>query len=74
MKRMAAKGRVEPEAPKNHQAAYSAGPVVEVEKCAAAWCRSDIRSHPHPTLGESIGMAVEVARDSCTYVPPARRE
>ena len=30
--------------------------------------------HPHPTLGESIGMAAEVAHGSCTDVPPARRK
>ena len=29
--------------------------------------------HPHPTLGESIGMAAEVAHGSCTDIPPARR-
>jgi dihydrolipoamide dehydrogenase len=29
--------------------------------------------HPHPTLGESIGMAAEVAHGSCTDVPPPRR-
>ena len=29
--------------------------------------------HPHPTLGESIGMAAEVAHGSCTDMPPARR-
>jgi dihydrolipoyl dehydrogenase len=29
--------------------------------------------HPHPTLGESIGMAAEVAEGSCTDLPPARR-
>ncbi len=29
--------------------------------------------HPHPTLGESIGMAAEVAHGSCTDLPPARR-
>ncbi len=28
--------------------------------------------HPHPTLGESIGMAAEVAHGSCTDVPPQR--
>lgn len=27
---------------------------------------------PHPTLGESIGMA-EVAHGSCTDLPPARK-
>ena len=25
--------------------------------------------HPHPTLGESIGMAAEVAHGSCTDLP-----
>ncbi len=29
--------------------------------------------HPHPTLGESIGMAAEVAEGVCTDLPPARR-
>ncbi len=29
--------------------------------------------HPHPTLGESIGMAAEVAHGSCTDLPPARK-
>jgi dihydrolipoamide dehydrogenase len=29
--------------------------------------------HPHPTLGESIGMAAEVAHGSCTDVPPSLR-
>ncbi len=28
--------------------------------------------HPHPTLGESIGMAAEVAHGSCTDLPPAK--
>ena len=30
--------------------------------------------HPHPTLGESIGMAAEVADGHCTDVPPVRRK
>lgn len=30
--------------------------------------------HPHPTLGESIGMAAEVAKGSCTDLPPQRRK
>lgn len=30
--------------------------------------------HPHPTLGESVGMAAEVALGHCTDVPPARRK
>jgi dihydrolipoamide dehydrogenase len=29
--------------------------------------------HPHPTLGESIGMAAEVAHGSCTDLPPMKR-
>jgi len=29
--------------------------------------------HPHPTLGESIGMAAEVAHGTCTDLPPTRR-
>ncbi len=30
--------------------------------------------HPHPTLGESIGLAAEVAHGSCTDLPPMRRK
>ena len=29
--------------------------------------------HPHPTLGESIGMAAEVAHGTCTDLPPVKR-
>ena len=29
--------------------------------------------HMHPTLGESIGMAAEVAHWSCTDLPPVKR-
>ena len=29
--------------------------------------------HPHPTLGESIGMAAEVAEGSCTDLPPQKK-
>lgn len=29
--------------------------------------------HPHPTLGESMGLAAEVAHGSCTDIPPARK-
>ncbi len=29
--------------------------------------------HPHPTLGESLGMAAEVAHGTCTDVPPPRK-
>jgi dihydrolipoamide dehydrogenase len=28
--------------------------------------------HPHPTLGESIGMAAEIAHGTCTDVPPQK--
>lgn len=29
--------------------------------------------HPHPTLGESIGMAAEIAHGTCTDVPPPKK-
>ena len=29
--------------------------------------------HPHPTLGESVGMAAEIAEGVCTDLPPQRR-
>ena len=29
--------------------------------------------HPHPTLGESVGLAAEVAHGSCTDLPPPRK-
>lgn len=29
--------------------------------------------HPHPTLGESIGMAAEMVHGSCTDVPPQKK-
>ncbi|MGR4871734.1 dihydrolipoyl dehydrogenase [Variovorax sp. LARHSF232] len=29
--------------------------------------------HPHPTLGESVGLAAEAAHGSCTDLPPQRR-
>ncbi len=29
--------------------------------------------HPHPTLGESLGMAAEVAHGSCTDLPPQKK-
>ncbi len=29
--------------------------------------------HPHPTLGESIGMAAEAAHGTCTDLPPPRK-
>ena len=30
--------------------------------------------HPHPTLGETLGMAAEVAHGSCTDLPPAKKK
>ena len=30
--------------------------------------------HPHPTLGESVGMAAEAAEGHCTDLPPVRRK
>ncbi|CAI06195.1 dihydrolipoyl dehydrogenase [Aromatoleum aromaticum] len=30
--------------------------------------------HPHPTLGETIGLAGEVAHGSCTDIPPMRKK
>jgi len=30
--------------------------------------------HPHPTLGETIGMAAEVAHGSCTDIPPVKKK
>jgi len=29
--------------------------------------------HPHPTLGESVGLAAEVAEGTCTDLPPQRK-
>ena len=30
--------------------------------------------HPHPTLGESVGMAAEVAHGTCTDLPPMKKK
>ena len=30
--------------------------------------------HPHPTLGETVGMAAEVAHGTCTDVPAPRKK
>jgi dihydrolipoamide dehydrogenase len=30
--------------------------------------------HPHPTLGETIGLTAEVAHGSCTDIPPPRQK
>ena len=46
--------------------------AMDIEMCADA---VDIAKaiHPHPKLGESIGMAAEVAHGSCTDLPPERK-
>jgi len=30
--------------------------------------------HPHPTLGETVGMAAEVAHGTCTDIPPVKKK
>jgi hypothetical protein len=30
--------------------------------------------HPHPTLGESIGMAAELFEGECTDLPPQKKK
>ena len=52
-------------------AAWSASFALAIEMGADA---VDIGKtiHPHPTLGESIGMAGELAHGSYTDLPPAR--
>jgi dihydrolipoamide dehydrogenase len=30
--------------------------------------------HPHPTLGETVGMTAEVAHGSCTDIPPVKKK
>ena len=30
--------------------------------------------HPHPTLGESVGMAAEVFEGVCTDLPPMKKK
>src|SRR5205085_8655401 len=30
--------------------------------------------HPHPTLGESVGMAAELYEGVCTDMPPVKKE
>ena len=29
--------------------------------------------HPHPTLGETIGLAAEALHGTCTDLPPSRK-
>ncbi|WP_159990505.1 dihydrolipoyl dehydrogenase [Pelistega ratti] len=54
-----------------------AGDLIS-EVCLAIEMGADITDightvHPHPTLGESVGMAAEVAHGSCTDLPPQRK-
>ncbi len=54
-----------------------AGDMIGEVALAIEMCADEVdigkTIHPHPTLGESIGMAAEVAHGSCTDLPPARR-
>jgi dihydrolipoamide dehydrogenase len=49
------------------------GEVVMAIEMGANCIACGATSHPHPTLGESIGMAAEIAHGSCTDMPPARK-
>src|SRR5574343_1277853 len=49
----------------------SAGDMIG-EVCLAIEMGKTI--HPHPTLGETVGMAAEVAHGTCTDVPPPRKK
>ena len=56
----------------------SAGDLIS-EICLAIEMGADATDigrtiHPHPTLGESIGMAAEVAEGTCTDLVPPRRK
>ncbi|NLA52280.1 MAG: dihydrolipoyl dehydrogenase [Alcaligenaceae bacterium] len=54
-----------------------AGDLIS-EVCLAVEMGADIDDigatiHPHPTLGESVGMAAEAAHGVCTDLPPVKR-
>lgn len=54
-----------------------AGDLIS-EVCLAVEMGADIDDiaatiHPHPTLGESVGMAAEAAHGACTDLPPVKR-
>lgn len=56
----------------------SAGDLIS-EVCLAIEMGADATDigrtiHPHPTLGESIGMAAELYEGVCTDLPPARKK
>ena len=53
-------------------AGYMIGEIALAIEMGADAADIDKTIHPHPTLGESIGMASEVAHGSCTDLPPAR--
>jgi dihydrolipoamide dehydrogenase len=44
--------------------------AIEMGADAVDICRT---IHPHPTLGETIGLAAEAFEGSCTDLPPPRR-
>jgi dihydrolipoamide dehydrogenase len=48
------------------------GEVALVIEMGADAVDIDKTIHPHPKLGESIGMTAEIAHGSCTDVPPQR--
>jgi dihydrolipoamide dehydrogenase len=63
--------------PHGHRPSKLRGHVAEV--CFAIEMGADVVDiaktiHPHPTLGESIGMAAEIAHGTCTDVPAARKK
>jgi dihydrolipoamide dehydrogenase len=35
---------------------------------------AEIQFHPHPTLGESVGLAAEAAEGHCTDLPPVKKK
>ena len=49
------------------------GEVAQAIGMGADACDVGKTIHPHSTLGESIGMAAEVAHGSCTDLPPVHR-
>ena len=55
----------------------NAGDLIS-EICLAVEMGSDAEDvgrtiHPHPTLGESVGLAAELYEGTCTDLPPPRR-
>ncbi len=55
-----------------HAGAMIGGIALAIEMRADAVDRGKT-IHPHPALGESIGMAAEVAHGSCADFPPVKK-